>query len=92
MTIRRTAAALIFAGVVFAGVVFAAGASLAQEPGWSTAMLPTSPEARQIRQMDILDRPYRPGHVYGNTVRRMYYRGHPFPVPLRRSQSVFRRW
>ncbi|PHS09981.1 MAG: hypothetical protein COA78_11655 [Blastopirellula sp.] len=28
-----------------------------------------------IRSMDILNRPYRPGHFYGNTVRRRHHRG-----------------
>jgi len=28
-----------------------------------------------IKSMHILDRPYRPGHFYGNTVRRRYYNG-----------------
>ncbi len=30
---------------------------------------------REIRAMPILERPSRPGHFYGNTVRRNYYRG-----------------
>jgi hypothetical protein len=29
---------------------------------------------REIRSMPILERPSRPGHFYGNTVRRNYYR------------------
>jgi hypothetical protein len=29
---------------------------------------------QQIRQMPLLMRPNRPGHFYGNTVRRIYYR------------------
>lgn len=28
----------------------------------------------EIKAMDILERPHRPGHVYGNTVRRRAYR------------------
>ncbi len=30
---------------------------------------------RDIRSMPILERPSRPGHFYGNAVRRNYYRG-----------------
>ena len=30
---------------------------------------------REIRATPILERPDRPGHFYGNTVRRLYYRG-----------------
>jgi len=29
---------------------------------------------QQIRQLPILARPNRPGHFYGNTVRRIYHR------------------
>ncbi len=87
MTFRRTLAALCFGACIFA-----AGGLLAQEPGWSGSVLPVGSEAQQIRQQDILDRPYRPGHVYGNTVRRMHYRGHPFPVPMNRGYTAGRRF
>jgi hypothetical protein len=30
---------------------------------------------KEIRQMPILERPSRPGHFYGNTVRRNNFRG-----------------
>lgn len=30
-------------------------------------------ERQAIRQMPLLMRPNRPGHFYGNTVRRLYY-------------------
>lgn len=36
---------------------------------------PTAPDSlsrEAIRQMPLLERPDRPGHVYGNTVRRMH--------------------
>ncbi|MBP3694372.1 MAG: hypothetical protein J6J31_08070 [Thermoguttaceae bacterium] len=29
---------------------------------------------QEIRNMPLLERPNRPGHFYGNTVRRLYYR------------------
>ena len=86
MTFRALTAALIAATLLsFCSV------AAAQEPGWSMAVNPMGNEARQIRQQDILNRPYRPGHVYGNTVRRMHYRGHPFPVPVYRFGGGFRR-
>ena len=86
MTFRALTAALIAATLLsFCGI------SVAQEPGWSMAVNPLSDQAQQIRQQDMLDRPYRPGHFYGNTVRRMHYRGHPFPVPVYRSGGGFRR-
>jgi hypothetical protein len=34
-----------------------------------------------IDSTPIVDRPNRPFHFYGNTVRRKYYRGSPLPRP-----------
>jgi hypothetical protein len=48
--------------------------ALAQAPAKIGPVLPFGQQAAQIRSMDILARPYRPGHVYGNTVRRMHRR------------------
>jgi hypothetical protein len=50
------------------------GVAWAQSPGAVGPILPFGPEAAQIRQMDITQRPYRPLHVYGNTVRRAHHR------------------
>ena len=86
MTIRKACLAL---AVLLS--MWVAGSATAQEPGWSMAVSPMSAEAQEIRQQPILDRPYRPGHVYGNTVRRMHYRGHPLPVPVYRQHGGFRR-
>jgi hypothetical protein len=36
----------------------------------STASAATNLSRREIRQMPILERPSRPGHFYGNSVRR----------------------
>jgi hypothetical protein len=36
----------------------------------STATAATNLSRREIRQMPILERPSRPGHFYGNSVRR----------------------
>lgn len=49
--------------------------SLAGErPTWTVGPLPGSAAAEPIRSQDILARPSRPLHVYGNTVRWMHYR------------------
>jgi hypothetical protein len=69
----------LYAGLVAAMFSFAP-ALHASETGWSTAVNPLSPEAQQIRQQPLLERPNRPFHVYGNTVRRMHYRGSPLPT------------
>lgn len=64
-----------------AAIVTTAAATHASETGWSGAVMPMSAESQQIRQQPILERPNRPFHVYGNTVRRMHYRGNPLPMP-----------
>ncbi len=61
--------------------LFTTAATAAANENWSGAVNPVSPEAQQIRQQPILERPDRPGHVYGNTVRRMHRRGNPLPMP-----------
>ncbi|MBL9083168.1 MAG: hypothetical protein JNK76_15240 [Planctomycetales bacterium] len=48
---------VVLAAVVFAGVVGEASAAY------------TPAQRATIRSMPITQRPYRPGHVYGNTVR-----------------------
>ena len=50
------------------------------EPGWWGVVIADPYTQMQIDHTDILLRPYRPFHVYGNTVRRLYYRGNPLPT------------
>ena len=44
-----------------------------QSPGFTPRMIKTPTERRHLRTVPIIQRPYRPGHFYGNTVRRIYY-------------------
>ena len=53
----------------------------AAEPTWSPIVIPTGEYREQIKSMPIEQRPYRPLHFYGNTVRRSYYRGNPVAMP-----------
>lgn len=53
----------------------------AQEPGWSPYIIGSREFRAQIEQTPILERPYRPLHFYGNTVRRQHYRGFALPLP-----------
>ncbi|GAA5507175.1 hypothetical protein [Novipirellula caenicola] len=53
----------------------------AAEPGWSPIIIPTGAYRQEIKSMPIEQRPYRPGHFYGNTVRRLHYRGEVLPRP-----------
>ena len=51
------------------------------EPGWAKQIVPTGQERAIIKSTPIELRPYRPFHFYGNTVRRLHYRGNPIPAP-----------
>ena len=51
------------------------------EPGWSPVIIATGPYRKQIEATPIEQRPYRPLHFYGNSVRRLHYRGTVLPVP-----------
>ncbi|MFV1967307.1 MAG: hypothetical protein ACC628_17905 [Pirellulaceae bacterium] len=51
------------------------------EPGWYGRPILTGPDRAYIQSMHILERPYRPFHFYGNTVRRRHYRGRAVPAP-----------
>lgn len=42
--------------------------------GFSPTIIAVGEERQLIESMPILQRPYRPLHFYGNTVRRRYYR------------------
>lgn len=59
----------------------AGGVSLADEPGWQGNVIARGAEREKIQNTPILERPYRPLHFYGNTVRRRHYRGTAVPAP-----------
>lgn len=50
------------------------------EPGWSPVVIARGEFREQVRSLPIEQRPYRPLHFYGNTVRRLRYRGTPLPT------------
>lgn len=52
-----------------------------REPGWEGRVLLFGEERDRIKSMPIEVRPNRTGHFYGNTVRRIYYRGFAIPLP-----------
>jgi len=70
----RVASALILALTLLSS----AGA---REPGWSGKVILRGAEEKQRQSTPILCRPYRPFHIYGNTVRRIHYRGTALPQP-----------
>jgi hypothetical protein len=53
----------------------------AGEPSWSYGVVRVGEEREAIKSKPITERPYRPFHFYGNTVRRMHYRGTAVPAP-----------
>lgn len=38
--------------------------------------------------LPITERPYRPLHFYGNTVRRLHYRGQALPAPRDLTEGI----
>jgi hypothetical protein len=66
--------------IVSAAVVFVApSASNAAETGWLPVIVARGDLKQEIESTPIVDRPNRPFHFYGNTVRRRYYRGAAVP-------------
>lgn len=51
----------------------------ANEPGWTPRVIKTGEDRELSEQTPMIYRPYRPLHFYGNTVRRVYYRGRALP-------------
>lgn len=60
-------------------VLAASDSASAGEPGWSPVVIARGEYRDQIKSMPMEQRPYRPLHFYGNTVRRIHYRGTPTP-------------
>ena len=76
---RMGSCVLSFLFVVILGV--AGSVSSADEPGWQGNVIARGAEREKIQSTPILERPYRPLHFYGNTVRRRHYRGTAAPAP-----------
>ena len=57
------------------------GRTAVVEPGWTSRVIKRGMDRVISKNTPIELRPYRPLHFYGNTVRRKYYRGNPFPMP-----------
>ena len=56
-------------------------AMVPNEPTWAKSIIPMGQERAVVKSTPIEQRPYRPLHVYGNTVRRRYYHGTAIPLP-----------
>ncbi len=75
MNLRYAIFSLLIGSVLFVSAAVA-GQSRAVGP-----IIAFGETKRQIEATPILDRPYRPLHFYGNTVRRRNSRGLPVNVP-----------
>ena len=67
--------------ITVAGLLVSLSSVVAAEPSWLGTIVARGPLRQQIEATPILDRPYRPLHFYGNTVRREFYRGTAVPTP-----------
>ncbi len=72
---------LFFGASVIVAMVFIRVPLSADEPGWVTRVIKSPSERAASQATPIVERPYRPLHFYGNTVRRQYYRQSPLPLP-----------
>lgn len=79
--IRKSGSLIILVSVLY----LVPEKSAVAEPGWSPVIIATGAYREQIQATPIELRPYRPFHIYGNTVRRIHYRGTPLPIPRRAS-------
>ncbi len=73
---RISLLAVLSAGLLFWTVD---GELQAREPSWYPYTIARGMDRDWIRDTPMHLRPYRPLHFYGNTQRRLYYRGNPLP-------------
>ena len=78
--------------LAFAAFAPASSESEAAEPGWSPVVIPTGAYRERIKAMPIEQRPYRPFHFYGNTIRRMHYQSRSPQSRIFVSREVRRRY
>lgn len=74
---RLSAAALT---ILLAGFTSPTRAAGPVAPLWSPTIIATGQQREQIRALPIEQRPNRPLHFYGNSVRRMHQRGMALPT------------
>lgn len=74
----RNATLLLIAVVCLLG---STAGTQAAEPGWTNRVIKVGEDRQRSQATPILQRPYRPLHFYGNTVRRRHYRGNAAPAP-----------
>ena len=65
--------------VAIAFMVLSAASSAQAARRWERNTFSNTRRRAQIKSMHILNRPNRPGHFYGNTVRRLHFEDRLFP-------------
>ncbi len=70
--------------IALAGVLWISSAAAAESRGNSYPVIATGAQRQAIKSTHILHRPSRPGHFYGNTVRRRNHRAASVPTRRRR--------
>lgn len=77
----RTIIAAIILSTLVVFLAPAASRAADNEPGWLGVVVARGELKQEIESTPILERPNRPFHFYGNTVRREFYRGTGVPRP-----------
>lgn len=65
--------------MLLAGALLPVEVVTATGPGWSPNIIATGPQREHLRSLPIEQRPNRPLHFYGNTVRRLHHQGTVLP-------------
>lgn len=85
--LRRSIRTVIAAGLLLTALSSSANVYAADpgrpagEPGWAHGVVRVGEDRDAIKSMPVTERPYRPLHFYGNTIRRKHYRGTAIPAP-----------
>ena len=87
---RSTSRLLVIAAILGAMLIGDSFAAKSADPGWSPVVIATGAYRQQLQATPIEQRPYRPLHFYGNTVRRRHYRSTPTQRPSNQVTSVNR--
>ncbi|MDX1924941.1 MAG: hypothetical protein SFV81_00405 [Pirellulaceae bacterium] len=65
----------VLSALVVTGTFVGISAEAAPPTGWDSTIILRGKERAAVKSMPIEKRPMRPLHIYGNTIRRIEYRG-----------------
>ena len=78
----------ILAMLIVIGIWAACSSAMAQASSGRGPIIARGAQRQQIEATPILQRPYRPLHFYGNTVRRRHYSGRAEPASGDRNRGA----